>query len=157
MRQKGMIVAGAFVLAVLSTQGSSSAQEKRLKKSDLPAAVQRTAEEQSKGAIVNGYSREMDQGKPVYEVAMTVNGHTRDVSIDAEGMVIEVEEQVALQSLPAPVRVALEKKAATGRITKVESLTKRGVLVAYEAQVRAGNKKSEIQVGPGGESLARPE
>lgn len=149
----------AFVLAVLAMLlvAGSAAQEKKLKKSGLPAAVQKTADEQSQGATVKGYSTEMDQGKRVYEVEMTVNGHSKDVTIAADGSVVEVEEEVALNALPDAVRVGLQKKAGAGKITKVESLTKHNTLVAYEAQVLTGAKRSEAQVGPDGKDLARPE
>ena len=40
-------------------------------------------------------------------------------------------------------------------IGKVESLTKKGKLVAYEAVVTNGKKHSEIQVGPDGKKLAK--
>ena len=40
---------------------------------------------------------------------------------------------------------------------KVESLTKNGKLVAYEAIVSTGTGKSEIQVGPEGKPLAHEE
>src|SRR5437899_9617715 len=56
-------------------------KEKHLKHADLPAAVRRTADEQSKGATVKGYSQETENGSVEYEVEMTVNGHSRDVSI----------------------------------------------------------------------------
>jgi uncharacterized protein YxeA len=157
MRQNRWIVLAVAVLAMLVIGPSASAQEKKLNKSDLPTAVQKTADEQSKGATVKGYSSEMDQGQLLYEVQMTVNGHSKDVNIDKNGKVVEVEEEVALDSLPSPVKEALQKKAGAGKITKVESLTKHGTLVAYEAQVRTGNKHSEIQVGPNGELLAHPE
>jgi hypothetical protein len=136
---------------------AASAQEKRLQRSDLPTAVQKTADEQSKGAVVRGYSSETENGQLQYEVAMTIHGHGRDVSISADGMILEIEEQVALDSLPAAVRAGLEKKAGSGKIMKVESLTKHGTLVAYEAQVRTGTKRSEVQVGPDGKPLAHEE
>ena len=151
-----LIVSASFLLTLFLAV-SASAQEKRLKKSDLPPAVQKTADEQSKGATVRGYSSEMEEGKLQYEVEMTVNGHSRDVSIAPDGSVLEIEEQVALDTLPAAVREGLQKEAGGRKITKVESLTKHGTLVAYEAQVRAGNKRSEVQVSPGGKPLAHPE
>jgi hypothetical protein len=55
------------------------------------------------------------------------------------------------------VRTGLRQLAGSGKITIVESVTKRGTLVAYEAQVRNGAKRSEIQVGPDGKPLAHPE
>ena len=136
---------------------SLAAQEKRVQKSDLPAAVQKTADEQSKGATVKGYNKEIENGKVEYEVELMVNGHSRDVSMDPQGNVLEVEEEVALNSLPPAVSAGLRQKAGKGTIRKVESLTKHGTLVSYEAQVLTGGKRSEIQVGPDGKALDHQE
>jgi biopolymer transport protein ExbD len=145
------------VLAVLVLAVPSMAQEKKLQKSDLPAAVQKTADEQAKGATVKGYSSEVEDGKTIYEVQLTVNGKNRDVSIDATGAVIEVEDQVEFDSLPAPVQAGLKAKASKGKILSVEALSKKGKLVAYEAVVQEGTKKHEVQVGPDGKPLAHEE
>jgi uncharacterized membrane protein YkoI len=147
-----LIIAQLFFLA-----GTIAAQEKQLKKSDLPAAVQKTADEQSKGATITGYKQETEAGKPAYEVKMTVNGHSKDVTIDASGNLLEIEEQVALDALPAAVRDGLQKKAGAGKISKVESITKHGTIVAYEAKVLTAGKKSEVQVGSDGKPLAHEE
>jgi uncharacterized membrane protein YkoI len=133
------------------------AQEKHLKKSDLPAAVQKVAVQQSQGATVRGYSSETEDGKLQYEVSLTVDGRTKDVAIAPDGTINEIEEQVFLDKLAYSVRDALQKKAGPGKILKIESLTKHDHLVAYEAQVTTGGKKSEIQVGPDGGTLTRPE
>jgi hypothetical protein len=42
-------------------------------------------------------------------------------------------------------------------MTRVESLTKAGKIVAYEADVKNGSKHSEVQVGPNGNKLAHEE
>ena len=144
-----------LIVTLLGTQ--AAAQERKLTRSELPAAVQRTADEQSKGATVHGYSTEKDEGQTVYEVEMTMHGRSRDVTIDSTGNVLEVEEQVTLDSLPEAVRTGLKQAAGSGTITNVESLTKRGKLVAYEAHVHTGSKRSEVQVGPNGKPLAHPE
>jgi len=153
----GRLVFCAACGAVLVLAISAAGQEKRLKKSDLPRAVQKAAEEQSKGATIRGYSSEVENGKLQYEVETTANGHSRDVTIAPDGAILEVEDQVELASLPAPVREGLHAMAGAGTITKVESITKQGKLVAYEAQVRKAGKRSEIQVGPDGKPLSHPE
>jgi len=51
----------------------------------------------------------------------------------------------------------LQAGAGGGKITKVESITQHGSIVAYEAQVRTGKKRSELQVGPDGRPLAQQE
>jgi len=147
----------AALMLTFAVAAQAAAQDKKLKRSDLPPAVGKTADAQSVGATVRGYSSETEDGQLSYEVALTVKGHGRDVSIAPDGTVLEIEEEVAFDSLPAAVRAGLTQAAGAGKIGKVESLTKKGVLVAYEAHVLTGTKKSEVQVGPDGKPLAHPE
>ena len=137
--------------------GSTFAQEKKIKRSELPAAVEKAVVEQSKGATIRGFSEEKENGQTTYEVEMLVNGHSKDVQMDANGAVIEIEEQVDLQAVSAEVRAGLQAKAGKGKITKVESITKKDKLVAYEAQVVTNGKKSEVQVGADGKPLDHEE
>jgi len=79
------------------------------------------------------------------------------VELDPNGTVLEVEEEAVMDSLPANVKAGLTAKAAGAKILKVESITKSGRLVAYEAKVETAGKKSEVQVGPDGKPLDRNE
>ena len=132
-------------------------EKKRLRDEDLPPAVERTVAAQSQGATIKGFSSEVEGGKTLYEVELTMNGHGKDISMDKEGKIVEVEEEVAMDSLAPEVKAGLTKAAGNGTITKLESLTKGGKLVAYEADVKNGSKRSEIQVGPNGNKLAHEE
>jgi uncharacterized membrane protein YkoI len=147
----------ASLVIALAMVSVTQAQERKIKRSQLPAAVEKTVAEQSQGATIKGFSTEIENGKRVYEAAMTVNGHTKDILIDAKGNVIEIEEEVAMDSLSQAVKDALTKAAGRGTIITIESLTKNGTLVAYEGHVKRGLKRFEIQVGPNGEKLAHPE
>jgi hypothetical protein len=149
-------IRATFVFTLLLAVGVLGAENK-INKSDLPSAVQKTADEQSQGATVKGYSKEIENGKVEYEVELMVNDHSKDVTMDAQGNVVEVEEEVSLDSLPAAVRRGLQQRAGQGTIRKVESLAKHGALVAYEAQVLTAGKRSEIQVGPDGKPLDHKE
>jgi hypothetical protein len=144
-------IAGLALVSLLQ------AQEKKIKRDELPAAVEKTVAEQSHAATIKGFSTEIENNKAIYEVELTVNGHQKDISMDEQGNIVEVEEEVTLDSLPAAVKKGLIKTAGTGLIDKVESLTKNGKLVAYEAVVNDGAKHHEIQVGPTGKQLAHPE
>ncbi len=145
------LVVGVVMVSV------APAQEKKIKREQLPPAVEKTVAEQSKGATIRGFSTEVEKGKRLYEAALTVNGHGKDISIDAKGNIVEIEEEVSMDSLAPAVKDGLKRAAGTGTISKIESLTKNGKLVAYEAVVKRGAKRSEIQVGPNGEKLAHPE
>ena len=131
--------------------------EKKISQADLPPAVQKAAQEQSKGATVKGYSQDNENGQVEYEIEMIVNGHYKDVAFSPDGRVLEVEEQVEMAALPASVQSGLNNKAGKGSITKVESITKHGAIVAYEAQVNTMGKHSEIQIGPDGKPLDHEE
>ncbi len=146
-----------YAAIVILLAVSAAAQEKKIQRTDLPPAVEKTVSEQSRGATIKGFSQEQENGQIFYEAEMTVNGHSKDVLVDTNGAVVEIEEQVALDSLPAAVQQGLQAKAGGSKIVKVESLTKHDKLVAYEAKVQTAGKKKEIQVDPDGKPLAHEE
>jgi hypothetical protein len=123
----------------------------------LPLAVEKAVAEQSKGTTIRGFSQEKENGQTYYEAELMVNGHTKDVLMDANGSVVEVEEQASIESLPAAVRQGLQDKAGKGKLIKVETLTKKDKLVAFEAKVLTNRKASEVQVGADGKALDHEE
>ena len=145
------IVAGVGIAVLIAA--AALASEKAVKKQDLPAAVQKATEAETKGAEIKGYAKETENGKVSYEVETKVAGRARDVSFDPAGKLLVVEEEVALDSIPEAARAGIEKAAAGGRVGLVEKVTEDGA-VKYEAHVRRGARKSEIVVKPDG-SLAK--
>lgn len=141
------VVTGTLIVVVVQ------AAEKKITRAELPPAVEKTVVEQSKGATIKGFATEIEDGKKIYEVELAIVGHGRDISMDAQGNILEVEEEVSLASLSPAVKEGLGKAAGRGTIGKVESLTKKGKLVAYEAVVQKGKKHTEVQVGPDGKKL----
>ena len=133
------------------------AAEKKIKRSDLPPAVEKTVAAQSLGATIQGFSEERENGQTFYEAEMTVNHHNKDILMDAGGVVVEIEEQIAMDSLPTDVQDALRAKAGKGKIVTVESITKREKLLAYEAAILTKGKRSEVQVDPQGKRLSHEE
>jgi len=143
----------AFMVGVVTA--TASAQERKLTRAQLPPAVEKTVAAESQGATIKGFATEVEKGKRLYEAELEINGRSKDISMDRNGKIVEVEEEVTMDSLSASVQDALKAAAGKGTIGKIESLTKNGTLVAYEAQVTTGKKRSEIQVGPNGEKLKR--
>ena len=73
------------------------ASEKPVKMKDLPEAVRKTVQEQSKGATLRGLSKEVEKGQTFYEAELKVNGHNKDLLIDSSGAIVEIEEVVAVE------------------------------------------------------------
>ena len=88
-----------------------------------------------------GLSTEKEKGKTVYEAETRIGGRSRDVLLDQTGAVIETEEEVDMESIPAPARSAIQKRAAGGTISKVEKVTA-GAAISYEAVIRTKSGKT---------------
>ena len=131
----------------------AGAAEKQVAMKDLPPAVQKTIQDQTKGAEIKGITRETEKGKTTFEVETLVAGKHRDFDLDASGAVIEVEEETTLDALPVAAKAAIVKKAASGKIALVETVT-RGAATSYEATYTSRNgKKHEFSVKPDGTEI----
>ncbi len=157
MKMSRAIAVPCTTAIVFSLFAIAKGQERKIQRSALPPAVEKTVAEQSNGATIRGLSREKENGQIYYEAELMVDGRTKDILVDANGSVVEVEEQVSTESLPAAIRRGLQAKAGKGRLFNVETLTKKGKLVAYEAKVLTNGKMSEVQVGPDGRDLVHAE
>ena len=90
------IVVGTLLLSGLA---SAQDQEKKIKRSELPAVVEKAVVAQTQGSTIRGFSQEKENGRTFYEAELMTNGHSKDVLMDEDGNVVEVEEQVAMDSL----------------------------------------------------------
>jgi hypothetical protein len=107
--------------------------------------VQQAIQEQTEGAEIKGLSKETEKGQTEYEIETLVDGKSRDLTLDGKGTLVEVEQEVGIDSLPAAARAAIEKRAAGGKIVKVETVT-RGVIVTYEGTYTEGGKTREVGI-----------
>lgn len=150
-RNSALLLLVICLLSFAPTQAQDN--EKAVKMKDLPEAVQATIREQSKGGAIRGISQEKRSGQTAYEVEFETDGRIREALIDQAGKVVEIEDQIALDSLPPAVKAVIIKQAARGKLLLVASVTKDNVIVAYEARVRFREKVSEIRVGADGKYL----
>jgi len=134
------------------------AQEQRITRGDLPPAVERTVARESEGLTILGFSKETEHGQTTYEMTLSfAGGRTRDITMDAAGDVIEVEEQMGLDSVPPLVLQAITALVGAAPVSRVERIMKLGTVVAYEAHYTVNGQRKELQVGPNGEKLEHEE
>jgi uncharacterized membrane protein YkoI len=124
-----------LVCVAIFTACVALASEKKVRLEDLPAAVQAAVKEQTRNGTLVGLSTEKEKGKTMYEVETKVNGRSRDVLLDQAGNVIETEEEVDIDTVPASAKAALQKRAMGGTISKVEKVTA-GKAVSYEGTIK---------------------
>jgi uncharacterized membrane protein YkoI len=144
------VLIAAVALLGLYGASLSLAAEKKIKLEDAPPAVQQAIKDATKDATLVGVETDVENGKTEYEAETKVNGHGKDITFDESGKLLATEEEVALDSIPAAAKAAIEKQAGGAKIKKVEKITKGDNSVVYEAAVSKNGKKSEVLVNPDG-------
>ena len=142
------------LLMLVAISGLAGAAAKSLQVTDLPAAVQKTVQDNLKGAEIKNISKEVEKGVTQYEVETMLNGKHRDFEVDAKGKLLVVEEEAAIAAIPAAAKAAIEKKVAGGKLVKVETVDKGDGVTLYEASYtsQAGKKGSILVKADGTET-----
>ena len=124
------------LLAIVALAGSGMAQEKKgkgLQLKELPAAVQKTVQDNLKGGEIKNIGKEKEDGVEQYEVESVLNGKTRDFNVDAKGKLLLVEVETTIDAIPAAAKATILKKVADGKLALVETFVKTGQPTLYEA------------------------
>ena len=78
------------------------------------------------------------------------HGKSKDITPAVSGTVLEVEQEVAVSSLPPAVSDAIAKAAHRGKIGKVESVTREGAIASYETTITSNGERREVAFSPQG-------
>ena len=120
---------------------------KGLPLASLPPAVQKTVQENLKGAEIKNIDKEKEDGVQQYEVESVLNGQTRDFNVDTKGNLLLVEEGIAIDAIPAAAKAGILRKIADGKLGTVETFLKTGQPMLYEASYTdKRGKKHEVLV-----------
>ena len=115
--------------------------------SSLPAAVQKTIQENLKGGTIKNIGKEKEDGVLQYEVESVLNGQARDFNVDSKGNLLLIEEATSIDAIPAAAKAGILKKAGGGKVLTVETFLKTGQPMMYEATYTGANgKKHEVLV-----------
>ncbi len=142
-------------IAFLAAMAFVAKAESKIKFESLPAAVQQAVkQEQSKGATLMGLAKEVEGGKTLYEAEFKVANRSRDIMFDGTGKAVTIEDEVAIDSIPAAARDAIVKFVAKGQLMRIETVTGDGKTF-YEAQVKKGVRKVETKVNADGSPVKK--
>lgn len=109
---------------------------------DLPAAVQVAAKRQktAPGDLIS-YVKLLRRGEVRFEMKVNrKDGRDREILFRPDGSVVEVEETVALDSVPEKVRSAIEQAARAGKLLKVDQIH-RDRQTLYEGEILENGAK----------------
>ncbi len=149
------LVIGTLGLALLALVGLTAAwadegKEEKVPLDKLPKAVTDAVKAKFEGAELVSASKEKEDGKELYEVAIKHKGHNIDVTLTPEGKVVSVEKTIDAKDLPKSVSEALDAKYAKATIKKVEEVTE-NEKTNYEVLLVTAEKKTlEVVFDPTG-------
>lgn len=145
--------ASALLTPALLLTPPAHASERVVPCATLPAAVQQKGNSLLDGATLHACQKDITAGVVTYEMELLKDGRSRDITFDPSGNVVEIEAQIDLDALPAPVKAAILKAAAGTRPGKIESLTRGGQIISYETTIVKAGKHTEIAFHPDGSSM----
>ena len=88
----------------------------------------------------------------LYEAEFKINGFEFDVKVTPEGKIVRVKEEIAVSSLPEPVRAAALKPYPGVRIREADKVTQ-GELIRYKVEVMDNLDDYDILLTPDGTIL----
>lgn len=135
---------GITVLMGLCTCPALADKQYALK--DLPPAVQKTVQAELKGGEIKSIGKETEHGVTQYEVETMLNGKHRDFEVDTKGTLLVVEEETAIDAIPAAAKAAILKKVADGKLGLVELFLKNGETMYEAGYTTKAGKKHEVLV-----------
>ena len=128
---------------------------------DVPKAVLDSIKEKFPRAELTEATKETEDGKTTYEIALKDGGRTVDVAATAAGKITEIETALDAKALPAKVRATLTDKYPKAIIKKAEEIIeiKDGTETkSFEVVVMTTAEKSvEVKMSPDGRILKEEE
>ncbi len=142
----GCGILGSLTLAVWANGREQEADEEKVTMEQLPPKVKEAVQKVVGSNPIKEIEREREHGIVIYEVEWTVNGKEREAEFTADGHLLELEEEVNANEVPAAVRQAAAE--ALGKGLKVEF--ERKTIVLYEAEAKVDGKEREVLILPTG-------
>ena len=128
-------------------EGEESGEEQEISINDAPAAVQAAIKKAAKGNPILKIEQETEEGISTYEADYDVEGVKYSVKCAASGDVMELENEVNAQTLPAAVLDALREDYPGASIEKADAV----MLIFYEVEMKKANKTFEVKVFASGD------
>lgn len=124
-------------------------QEREVKETEVPAAALKTLKEQAAGAAITEFAEEIEHGHTFYEGSFkSKSGSNVDVLVTEAGALVEIEESIQANNVPAAVLEAAKQAAGSANI-RFEKKT----AVTYEIRFKKGDRGQEVLLSPDGRIL----
>ncbi|MBL8877824.1 MAG: hypothetical protein JNG88_01790 [Phycisphaerales bacterium] len=119
-------------------------QERPVKEGEVPAAALAALKKLAGDAKISEFSEEIEHGAKFYEGSWKTGGGNVDALVSVTGDLVELEEEIKSDRLPAAVLAAVSKLAGADCALFCEKKT----MILYEVKFRKGEERHEILYTP---------
>ncbi|MBM4201725.1 MAG: hypothetical protein FJ189_10630 [Gammaproteobacteria bacterium] len=138
------------IAALVIAAGGAQADE-----SKVPPTVRDAFAKAYPQAVDAEFETETRNGKTVYEVEFRNQGQEMEALFSPEGALLRTETEVAVDSLPDPVKKALAAAHPTARIKEAERLMKPdGTVFGYEVELKDGKRETTVELDGDGKIVS---
>ncbi|MCE5325482.1 MAG: hypothetical protein LLG01_03615 [Planctomycetaceae bacterium] len=115
-----VVVLGLGMDAMAAPKAGKEGKAGAKANADVPDAVKTTMDKAIEGGKVGKIKKETEDGVEVYEAIVTKDAVKNEVTVAADGTMIEIETVVKEADLPQAVKDTLAKEAKDAKILKAE-------------------------------------
>jgi len=151
MANLSFMAAGCLVLGAVLARGQEKSappveQERKVAENEVPKAALESLKRISAGAAITEFAEEIERGQKFYEGSWKGPNGSIDALVTEAGDLVELEEVIAVDKVPAAPRAEVEKEA--GKDAKITWEKKTYIL--YEAHYKKDGRGREVLLSPDG-------
>jgi len=133
-------------------KSKSEEQEREVTEAEVPAPALAALKKLAGGAKITEFAEEIEHGSTFYEGSWkTAAGSNVDAVVTPAGDLVEIEEQIDPDQVPAAVLAAVKKLSGPDAPLFCEKKT----MILYEVKFRKGDQRHEILYTPDGRTLEK--
>jgi hypothetical protein len=142
------------ILLIAGLTSQAIAGDKKITKKDVPAAALKAFEAAFPKVKVNAYLTESEDGNTFFEFETVEGTIKRDILYTPEGTLVEVEEVLTAEGIPAEIAKAVTTEMPKAKIAGGEKTTK-GTEVTYDIKVTVGKKPGKVILSADGKIIKK--
>jgi hypothetical protein len=144
LRFTTIVLVGMLAICV-----TTNAQDQKITKKDVPAAVLKAFAAAYPKAKVNNYGTEVEKGVKYYELETVEGKIKRDLLYNADGTLAELEEIMTPAMVPVDIAKSVKADFPKGKIVSGEKTTK-DKAVTFDIVVANGKEKVRVNLNADG-------
>jgi hypothetical protein len=151
MANLSFVAAGCLVLCAVLVCGQEKLappveQERKVAENEVPKAALESLKRLSAGAAITEFAEEIEHGQKFYEGSWKGPNGNIDALVTEAGDLVELEEVIVVDEVPAAPRAEVEKEA--GKDAKITWEKK--TYIMYEAHYKKDGRGREVLLSPDG-------